>query len=82
MLSCKDVSRLTSESRDRPLRLSERLGMRFHLWICTNCRRFTRHIELIGQALRRLERGELPPDSQLPALPEEAKERIRKKLEK
>ncbi|MDO3386978.1 zf-HC2 domain-containing protein [Gilvimarinus sp. SDUM040013] len=45
MLKCKDVSQRASEyldGADRPLKWQ----MRLHLAMCSNCRRFVRHLAL------------------------------------
>lgn len=52
MLTCKDASHLVSHSQDRPLSFRERWGLRFHLWMCGNCRRFERQIALMRRLLR------------------------------
>ncbi len=82
MLSCKDVTHLASESRDRELGAMERMGMHMHLWICKGCRRFTQHMELLGQAMRMA--GKEPerigdPDARLS---QEAGDRIRSALQR
>ena len=80
MLTCKDASHLISERQERPLGWRERWGLRMHLWICANCRRFERHMALIQQALRKL--GERARDEAASTeLPAAARERIRKALD-
>jgi hypothetical protein len=54
MLTCKDASHLISEREDRPLTWRERLGLRLHLWICNNCRRFERQMAAMRMALKLL----------------------------
>ena len=44
MLSCKEVSRLVSESMDRGLPFWQRCSMRLHLLMCSFCSRFRRQI--------------------------------------
>lgn len=75
MLTCKDASRLASQGQDRPLGFRERWELRFHLWMCGNCRRFERQIALIRRLLRQPElRSETETaDFELSA---EARERI------
>ena len=75
MLTCKDASRLISEGQERHLRLRERWGLRLHLWLCVNCRRFVRQIRLLRRALRKLARR-AETDTQGPDLSPEARERI------
>lgn len=53
MKSCREVHRLVIAAQDRELGLTERLSMRFHLMICTTCRRFDAQIDLMRQAFRR-----------------------------
>ena len=81
MLSCKDVTRLISESMDRSLPLRKRIGVRLHLLICNLCSRYKRQLLLIRETVRRLAAmedayGSLPGEP----LSEEAKGRIRKSL--
>lgn len=77
MLSCKDVSHLTTQALDRRLTLSERWHVWLHLRICAACRNFNRQMTLIRQAMRRLREQEATPGT----LPEEAKARIRQTLD-
>ena len=58
MLTCKDASRLQSQSQDRPLHLGERLSLRLHLLICDNCRRFKQQLDLIRRACQRANESE------------------------
>ena len=53
MLSCKDASKLSSQARERRLRLWERLGLHLHLMICAGCTNFRKQLDFIGTALRR-----------------------------
>ena len=79
MLTCKDASHLISERQERPLGIRERWGLRLHLWLCVNCRRFERQLALLREALRLLgQRAEA--DVASADLPPEARERIRKAL--
>ena len=50
--SCREVTRWGSDSLDRPLPLARRIGLRFHLLICTWCRRYLRQIAFLRQAVR------------------------------
>ncbi len=47
MFNCKEVSKLVSQSMDRELSFSKRMGVRFHLMMCRYCARF-------GQQLKRI----------------------------
>lgn len=38
MLSCKEATRLMTETLDRPLSLRERMALRLHTLICGGCR--------------------------------------------
>lgn len=74
MLTCKDASHLISERLERPLGAREHWGLRLHLWLCANCRRFERQMALLRQALRQLgQRAEAEAADLTP----EARERIR-----
>jgi hypothetical protein len=79
MMTCKDASRLISEGQERPLGRSERWSLRFHLWLCDNCRRFDRQIRFIRQAMQSLG-SRVETDEQGPKLSPDAKDRIRQSL--
>jgi len=81
MLSCKDVTRLISESMDHSLPLGKRIGVRLHLLMCKFCARYERQLLLIRETVRSLvatedKHGGSPGEP----LSEEAKARIRKSL--
>jgi hypothetical protein len=81
MLSCKDVTRLLSESMDHSLPLGKRVGVRLHLLICKFCVRYERQLLLIRETARRLVATEdWPGEPYGETLSEEARERIRKSL--
>lgn len=79
MLTCKDASHLISQRQERPLGFRERWGLRLHLWMCLNCRRFERQVALMRQALRTLAKR---AEAQAADFTPEARERIRKALAK
>ncbi len=73
MLSCKEVSRLVSDSLDRKLPWQQRLAVRVHLLMCCLCSRFQRQLLLLRDAVRHhrtiIEQSEAVPDSTLPRKP-------------
>jgi len=82
MLTCKDVTRLISESMDRSLPLRKRIGMRVHLLICKFCARYERQLLQIRDLVRQLVAAEESPgDPYGETLSEEARERIGKSLQ-
>ncbi|MFN4261640.1 MAG: zf-HC2 domain-containing protein [Gemmataceae bacterium] len=50
MPSCKEVSRLVSESLDRDLPFWQRFSVRLHLLMCSLCSRFRRQILFLHDA--------------------------------
>ena len=52
-LSCREASRLISESKDRDLGLGEKLTLRIHLGLCTACTRFTQQLDFLREAMKR-----------------------------
>ncbi|MCI0364094.1 MAG: zf-HC2 domain-containing protein [Phycisphaerales bacterium] len=50
--SCQHASRLISESMDRQISGKERLSLRFHLLICSYCRRFRRQLARLRLLIR------------------------------
>ncbi|MDZ7825670.1 MAG: zf-HC2 domain-containing protein [Gammaproteobacteria bacterium] len=79
MLNCAEASRLASEKRDRALTRRERLGFRFHLLMCRNCRRYAAQLALLGRAARQLRRRNPPVEADSRTLPE-ARQRIAERL--
>jgi hypothetical protein len=81
MLTCKDVTRLVSESMDRSLPLGKRIGVRLHLLICRFCARYERQLLLIRETARRLAAtAETPGEPSVETLSKEARERIRESI--
>ncbi len=62
MPSCKEVSRLLSDQRDRRLGFMERLGLRLHLAMCDACAHVAAQFRLLGKGA-----GELPTLGEPPA---------------
>lgn len=52
LLTCKDVSRLVSESQDHRLPTGTRLALRLHLMMCRPCWHLSRQIDLLRNACR------------------------------
>lgn len=77
-LKCKDVSRIASEAQDRKLGFREYLGMKIHLWICKPCVNYVDHLNFLQKAA---EKADVPASDQA-ALSEEAKQRIKNRLNK
>jgi hypothetical protein len=57
MLSCKQATELMSQEQDRPLSLTERVGLRLHVWICTGCNKSRRQMSVLRDACRRFGGG-------------------------
>jgi hypothetical protein len=53
VISCKEASRLLSESQDRPLGGFERLKLRAHLALCDMCKRFSAQLRIMRAAMER-----------------------------
>ncbi|OAI51059.1 hypothetical protein AYO46_01755 [Betaproteobacteria bacterium SCGC AG-212-J23] len=53
-LTCKEASRLVSQGLDRRLGPWEWLRLRLHLAICDACAAFTKQMEFLRRAIRRL----------------------------
>lgn len=50
-LSCREASRLISESLDRELTRRERWSLRIHTMLCTACQHFARQTKMIREAI-------------------------------
>ena len=80
MLTCKDASQLMSQSLDRRLSLTDRMGLRIHLVICKSCQIAYRQLNFIHQFCKRIAAEPVDIVSIQPGLTNEAKERILKEL--
>jgi hypothetical protein len=81
MLSCKDATRLISQSMDASLPITKRISVRIHLLTCIFCTRYEQQLRLIRETLRRISATEDHPE--WPAgenLSPEARDRIKKSL--
>ena len=52
-LSCKEASRLISQSMDQKLTLTQRAALRVHLSVCEGCTRFGAHLHNLRGAMRK-----------------------------
>lgn len=58
MLNCQSVTRLVSEAQERRLSVSEKMGLKVHLMMCSGCRNFSHQIPFFRQAMRAFAQGE------------------------
>ena len=81
MPSCKEVSRLVSESMEMKLPLRKRIGLWIHLSMCRLCKGFARQLRVIQAAAK--EHGESEDDTSLAdaTLSDDARERIRRAMQ-
>lgn len=54
MLTCKQASQIISQSLDNPLSWSDRMKLKFHLFICDACTHFNKQLRLIKNAIQRM----------------------------
>ena len=54
LLSCRDTTRLVSQGLDRELAFGERVALRVHFAYCLGCRRASRQMKFLRQAVREL----------------------------
>jgi hypothetical protein len=52
-ITCWEATQIVLQAEDRAMPLAERLSLRLHHRICSNCRRFARQVELMRQASAR-----------------------------
>lgn len=62
MPSCEAVSRLVSESHDRPMSWKERMKIRFHVAMCRYCTRFQSQLDVLHNAIQSDKRGDTTAD--------------------
>ncbi|MFC1863963.1 zf-HC2 domain-containing protein, partial [Thermodesulfobacteriota bacterium] len=76
MFNCREVTRLVSESLDRKLPLSQRIGVRIHLFMCKVCPEAKKQLLFIREAMRRLSAENMISESD-GFLSPEARDRIK-----
>lgn len=77
--ACQQTVETLSQSMDRPLTLNERLKVKLHLWICVWCQWYLEHLHIIRNTARA--KAETAPEAMTTSsLPNEARERIRRRL--
>ena len=79
MFNCREVTRLVSESLDRELPLSQRIGVKMHLFMCKLCPEVRRQMLFIREAIGRFSQEEMSPESD-GFLSSEARDRIKLSL--
>jgi len=73
MLRCKEITELATDYLEGDLAWHERLGVRLHLWMCANCRRYVDQMRKVVAMLRLLPAEAAPAelfDALLPHLRE------------
>lgn len=86
MLSCREATRLISQSLDEPLPFRRRMGLKFHLLMCRFCSRYQKQMLLIREATRSIAEGEQRgmafgfPEAMEVSLGPEAAARIKRSL--
>jgi predicted anti-sigma-YlaC factor YlaD len=61
MKTCRNIHDQASDLLAGELSRSERLVIRLHLMMCSHCRRFMRHLELLANSLRAHANTTVPP---------------------
>lgn len=57
MLSCRDATKLFSESQERPLTIREKAALRLHVAVCKPCRNCKRHVDTLRSVARAFAKG-------------------------
>ncbi len=52
MMNCKQVTRLISESQERPLSLTEKISLKAHVMICVGCKNFSLQVPFLSKAMK------------------------------
>ncbi|MEE4363079.1 MAG: hypothetical protein V2J08_04050 [Desulfotignum sp.] len=73
---CKDVSQLISRSMDENMPLRIRMGIRFHLMMCSLCRNYKKQLWIIRKAVEKLDRMESFHDNPM-RLPDQVREKLK-----
>jgi len=52
LISCKEASRLISQTQEGALRPGKRIALRLHLLFCDACTNFRRQLRVLREAMR------------------------------
>ena len=52
--SCAQAAKLSSRAMEQPLSMQERVRLRLHLMVCERCTNFTKQIDFLRRASRRI----------------------------
>ena len=80
-LNCEQCAHLTSDELDRPLNWAEKAAVQLHILICSKSRKLRFQIMEMDKSMKRLPKPKGQTESDQLKLPQDARERIRKKLE-
>jgi len=80
MLTCKEISKLVSESLDRKLPFGLRMEMRLHLMMCSLCRMYRKRTLILRNILSQYDPSLGEDSAPVPGLSEQASARIQKAL--
>ena len=80
-MHCRKATQLISQGMDRPLTRTEKLSLRWHLLLCTACKRYRRQLLLVRVVMRRfadwMDESTMSPDLRLSP---DARDRIRQAI--
>jgi hypothetical protein len=79
--TCEEVLPVLSQSLERKLTLRERVTLRLHFLICVYCIRYLKQLRLMRASIR-ARSEQIETGDSAPALPEEARERLKRALER
>ena len=82
MPSCRDTTRLASESLDHPLTWWQRMQVAMHMMMCGPCRRARRLMQFLRDAFGKLRKEEFEQLSTDQSLAPEVRERIKEAIRK
>ena len=68
MLTCKDVSDVASDYMEGPTTFVQRLGLRLHLIMCVNCRRYMKQLRLASGVAKKISVPLEPSDEEIESL--------------
>ncbi|HKQ52159.1 MAG TPA: hypothetical protein VJT74_07310 [Pyrinomonadaceae bacterium] len=79
--TCVEVLPILSQSLERKLTLRERVTLKLHFLICVYCVRYLKQLRLLRASVR-ARSEQMETDDTTTALPDEARERLKRALER
>jgi len=71
MMNCQQATRLLSDAQERELPLKDRAALKIHVLMCSGCRHFAQHLDILRVTAHRYAKGKGQKDDARDSAPPE-----------